>query len=86
MQLANEDKLAFRLNQFNLGAPIQWFREVCNMCEVTNVKIQRLNRYPDQWNGNEVPSDMFGQCFNVALYNSQSRNPEDQGGTEDSIY
>ena len=48
------------------------------MCEVTNVKIQRLNRYPELWNGNEVPSEMFGDCFNVALYNSQSRNPQDQ--------
>ena len=78
MQLAAEDKIGFRLIQSNLGVPIQWYREVCNMCEVTNVKIQRLNRYPELWNGNEVPSEMFGDCFNIALYNSQSRNPQDQ--------
>ena len=78
MQFANEDKLAFRLNQFNLGAPIQWFREVCNMCEVTNVKIQRLNRNPDFWNGNEIPSELSQHIYDIAAFNAQSRNAQDQ--------
>ena len=50
MQLGVEDTLAFRLNQFNLGAPVQWFREICNMTDVTHTKLQRLNRNPDEWN------------------------------------
>ena len=78
MQLGVEDTLAFRLNQFNLGAPVQWFREICNMTDVTHTKLQRLNRNPDEWNGNQIPAELFPSIFNIAAYNTQSRNPRDQ--------
>ena len=78
MQLGVEDTFAFRLNQFNLGAPVQWFREICNMCEVTHEKLQRLNRNPDLWNGNQIPTELFPSIYNIAAYNAQSRNPQDQ--------
>ena len=42
MELGVEDTLAFRLNQFNLGAPLQWFREICNMSDVTHTKLQKV--------------------------------------------
>ena len=77
MHLGVEDKLAFRLNQFNLGAPVKWFQEVCNMCEVTHEKLQRLNRNQDSWNSNEIPSELFPTVYNMAAYNAQSRNPQD---------
>ena len=78
MQLGVEDTLAFRSNQFNLGAAVQWFREICNMCDVTHEKLQRLNRNPDLWNGNQIPTELFPSFHNIAAYDAQSRNPQDQ--------
>ena len=47
------------------------------MCEVTHEKLQRLNRNPDSWN-NKIPSEFFPTIYNIAAYNAQSRNPQDQ--------
>ena len=33
--MSEEDKLAMRINPMDLGAPVKWYREVCNMHEVT---------------------------------------------------
>ena len=57
--IAMEDSLSFRLDPFNLGAPSLWFREICNMKDVTPSKLQKLNRNPDVWEGNEIPQSLF---------------------------
>ena len=72
-----EDILAFRLNQFNLGAPLQWFREIYHMTAVTHEKLQRLNRNPDERNGNQIPFRMFPSTDNATAYNPQSKNERD---------
>ena len=48
------------------------------MCDVTHEKLQRLNRNPDLWNGNQIPTELFPSIYNIAAYNAQSRNPQDQ--------
>ena len=53
-------------------------REICNMSEVIPSKLQRLNRNPDGWNGNQIPFRMFPSIYNVAAYNPQSKNERDQ--------
>ena len=57
--LGEEDKLSMRINPFDLGAPIKWYRELCNMQGVTYEKIHRINRYPSAWNDNELPEDFI---------------------------
>ena len=71
--LGMEDSLAFRLEPFNLGAPLQWYREICNMTEVTPEKLQRLNRNPEEWNGNTIPEDMFPTIYEIAAYGPSSK-------------
>ena len=44
-EMGVKDILAFRLNQFNLGAPLQWFREIYNMTEVTHEKNTKAESY-----------------------------------------
>ena len=72
-----EDTLAFRLNQFNLGAPLQWHREVYNMTDVAHEKLQRLNRISDEWNGNQIPFSLFQSIYEIAAYSPRSRNQRD---------
>ena len=48
------------------------------MSDVTPTKLQRLNRNPDEWNGNQIPPEMFPSIYNIAAYNAQSKNPRDQ--------
>ena len=43
MKLGAEDALAFRIDPFNLGAPVKWYRRVHNMKEVTFAKIEKIN-------------------------------------------
>ena len=74
--LGAEDKLAFRLDQFNLGAPVKWYRELSNMREVTKEKIRKLSN--GTLNENVLPEDIEDACYNLAIYDIGSRNPEDQ--------
>ena len=69
--------MAFRLDPFNLGAPLQWYREICNMKEVTPHKLQRLSRNPEEWNGNMIPQDLFREIFEIAAYDPTSRKQAD---------
>ena len=74
--LGAEDKLAFRLDQFNLGAPVKWYRELTNMSGVTKEKIKKLSN--GTLNDNVLPEELEGACYNLALYDMLSINPEDQ--------
>ena len=76
MVLGAEDKLVFRINQFNLGAPVKWYRELCNMRGVTIEKIERINRYTEGWNDNELSRDMYEACYNFALYEDQEEQKD----------
>ena len=79
-KLGAEDALAFRINQFNLGAPLKWYRLVNNMREVTMDKISNINT--EIWN-NTLPEDLVKDCYELALYDSESRNEEDQQDQKD---
>ena len=54
--LGAEDKLAFRLDPFNLGAPVKWYRELTNMAEITKEKIRKLSN--NTMNDNILPQDL----------------------------
>ena len=54
-KLGEEDKLAFRVNQFNLGVPLKWYRIINNLVDATVDKISRINT--DAWN-NALPEDL----------------------------
>ena len=58
-KLGAEDALAFRIDQFNLGAPVKWYRLVHNMKEVTMAKIQKINT--ETWN-TTLPQDLVKDC------------------------
>ena len=58
------------------------YREIYNMIEVTHEKLQRLNRIADDWNGNQIPSNLFQSIYDVAAYNPRSRNQRDMGDQE----
>jgi len=75
--IAMEDSLSLRLDPFNLGAPLLWFREICNMKDVTPSKLQRLNRNPEEWNGNTIPQELFEEMYEIAAYDPTSRNKKD---------
>ena len=74
--LGAEDKLAFRLDQFNLGAPVKWYRELTNMRGVTREKIKKLSN--GTLNDNVLPEDIEDACYNLAMYDIESLHPEDQ--------
>ena len=67
-----------RVNPFDLGAPVKWYRELCNMQEVAYPKIQRINRNISVWNDNALPEYLYDLCYQVAEYEAQSLNKEDQ--------
>ena len=75
--MAAEDSLSFRLDPFTLGAPLLWFREIWNMENATPKMLQRLNRNPDEWNGNQIPEELFEDMYEIARYNPRSRNKSD---------
>ena len=74
--LGAEDKLAFRLDQFNLGAPVKWYRELTNMSGVTKENLKKLSN--STLNENVLPEELEDACYNLALYDMLSLNPEDQ--------
>ena len=41
-------------------------------------KIQKLSDNAQAWNDNVLPQDLFNECFDLALYETESRNEEDQ--------
>ena len=47
------------------------------MKDVTPSKLQRLNRYPDDWNGNVIPNELFEEMYEIAKYDPTSRNKKD---------
>ena len=57
---------------------MKWFREVVNMAEITHEKIAKINRNPSAWNENTLPKELHKDCYNLALYNAQSLNDQDQ--------
>ena len=75
--MAAEDSLSLRLDPFNLGAPLLWFREIWNMKDATPEALQKLNRNPDEWNGNIIPEELFEEMYEIARYDPQSRNNSD---------
>ena len=79
-KLGAEDTLAFRINHFNLGVPLKWYRIINNMVEVTMDKISKINT--ETWN-NTLPEDLVQDCYELALYDAQSRNEEDQQDQKD---
>ena len=48
------------------------------MKDVTPTKIQKLNRNPDVWEGNEIPQRLFEDIYEIAKYDPTSRNKKDQ--------
>ena len=74
--LGAEDKLAFRLDPYNLGAPVKWYRELSNMAEITMEKIRKLSN--NSLNDNSLPHDLEDECYKVALYDMSSNNADGQ--------
>ena len=76
-ELGAEDALAFRLNPWQLGAPLRWYRIMNNLRGkgITKEMIQRINS--GDW-PTDFPPKLVEACYNVALYDSESRNEEDQ--------
>ena len=54
--LGAEDNLAFRLDQFNLGAPVKWYRELTHMSQITKEKIEKLSK--NTINDNVLPEEL----------------------------
>ena len=79
-KLGAEDTLAFRINQFNLGVPLKWYRIINNIVEVAMDKISRINT--DTWH-DTLPEDLVKDCYDLALYDAQSLNEEDQQDQKD---
>ena len=48
------------------------------MKEVTFLKIEKINDNAAAWNNNILPTDLFKDCYDLALYDTESRNEQDQ--------
>ena len=48
------------------------------MREATYEKVHRINRNPSAWNDNELPEELYEECYRLAEYDAQSFNKEDQ--------
>ena len=53
------------------------------MYQVSMEKIEKLSRNPEEWNDNEVPKELYKACYEIPLYNSLSKNPQDQVDQKD---
>ena len=48
------------------------------MKEVTFAKIEKINENVGAWSNNLLPQDLFNECYELALYDTESRNEQDQ--------
>ena len=75
--LGAEDALAFRLPPHQLGAPVRWFRQLCNIDGKNLSKAAiRTKINSGEW-PTPLSNDILDRCCEIAQYNSQSRNHED---------
>ena len=77
-QLGAEDSLAFRLPPYQSGAPLRWFRQLCNLegKYVTKDTI-RAKINSGEWS-TTLPEELIEECYQLARFDSQSRNVYDQ--------
>ena len=77
-ELGAEDTLAFRLPPHQVGAPIRWFRQLFNI-DGTRYSKSPIRQMIDSGDWPTPLTDsMRNECANVAEYNAQSLNEEDQ--------
>ena len=68
--------MAFRLPPVSLGALLRWYRQVNNLRD-KGITKSTMKIDSGDWD-EEFPKELIDLCYNVALYDPESRNEEGQ--------
>ena len=80
-ELGAEDALAFRIPPYHSGAPVRWYRLMNNLKGKGTTKSSMTINSGDWLT--EFPRELSDLCYQVALYDPESRNEQDQWDQKD---